>query len=114
MKEIKAYIRPQFINSLVERLEESGAKDMTVIRLDALGALADSEFSRWHIIRRYAEKYSQLLKIEIVCHDREAPGFVEIIRETAHTGRKGDGRIFVSDVEQAVNIRTGEEGEKAL
>lgn len=114
MKEIKAYIRPTFLNTIVQELEKAGAKDMTVIRVDALGALADSEFDRWHILRKYDEKYYRVAKLEIVCTDDEADRFVEIIREHGHTGEKGDGRVFVSWIENAVNVRTGAKGEDAL
>lgn len=114
MKELKAYIRPTFLNGVVEELEKSGARDLTVIRVDALGALADSEFDRWHIVRKYDEKYFRVAKLEIVCKDDEVEPFLEIIRRHGHTGEKGDGRIFVTPVEQGVNIRTGARGEDAL
>ncbi|MBN1359390.1 MAG: P-II family nitrogen regulator [Sedimentisphaerales bacterium] len=114
MKELKAYIRPTFLNSIIEELEKAGAKDLTVIRVDALGALADSEFDRWHIVRKYDEKYYCVAKLELVCADEDADRFMEIIREHGHTGEKGDGRVFVSWIEEAVNIRTGQRGEEAL
>ncbi len=114
MKELKAYLRPTFLNAVIEELEKVGAKDMTVIRVDALGALADSEFDRWHIVRKYDEKYYRVAKLEIVCEDDEAGRFVEIIQKHAHTGEKGDGRVFVSWIEDAVNIRTGQRGAESL
>ena len=114
MKEIKAYVRPTFLNSIIERLEEEGAKDITVIRVDALGALADSEFDRWHIVRKYAEKYSRVAKIEIVCRDKQAPAFMRVIKEYGHTGEPGDGRVFLTNVEAATKIRSGQEGKAAL
>jgi nitrogen regulatory protein P-II 1 len=114
MKELKAYIRPTLLNTVIQELEKAGAKDMTVIRVDALGALADSELDRWHIIRKYDEKYYRVAKLEIVCKDDDADRFREIIRERGHTGEKGDGRVFISWIEDAVNIRTGQRGEDAL
>lgn len=114
MKEIKAYVRPNFLDGTIEALEEAGARDMTVIRVDAIGALADYEQDRWHVLRKYSSKYSALAKIELVCRDDEAAQFVEVIREHCHTGERGDGRIFVSDIASVVNIRTGKTGEKAL
>jgi nitrogen regulatory protein PII len=114
MKEVKAYVRPGFLEVMIKRLEEAGAKDITVIRVDALGKMADQEWDRWHLVRKYAEKYSSIAKLEIVCLDEEAPRFVQIIKETGHLGESGDGRIFVTNIEMAVNIRTGEEGETAL
>ena len=114
MKEIKAYVRPVFLNSIIERLEEKGAKDITVVRVDALGALADQEFNRWHFVRKYPEKYFTIAKVEIVCRDDQMDDFVHTIKEYGHTGEHGDGRVFVTNVEAAANITTGREGEAAL
>lgn len=114
MKEIKAYVRPEFLESIIRRLEEAGAKDLTVVRVDALGALVDFEMERWHFVRAYAEKYSQIAKLEIVCSDDQSDQFVRIIQEAGHLGESGDGRVFVSNIESAVNIRTGAEGDEAL
>jgi nitrogen regulatory protein PII len=114
VKEIKAYMRFEFLGSTIEQLEDAGARDITVIRADAVGPMADHEMDRWHVLRKYQERYSTIAKLEIVCRDDEATQFVEIIRQHGHTGESGDGRIFVSPVEQAVNIRTGAEGEDAL
>ncbi len=102
------------LETAIHHLEESGARDLTVIRVDALSALADAEKDRWHILRRYAEAYSACVKLEIVCRDEEAQSFAEIIREHARLGEKGDGRIFISAIEDAVNIRTGRRGSDAL
>ena len=114
MKEIKAYVRPERLANVVSRLEQEGARDLTVTRVDAIGALADTEKDRLRFFRNYAEKYSDIAKVEIVCADAEVNRFVGVLRETSYTGERGDGRIFVLNVERAVNIRTGEEGEKAL
>ena len=62
----------------------------------------------------FLTRYSRVVKLELVCRDDEMQLFVEIIRARAHTGKSGDGRIFVSSVEEAVNIRTGQTGEPAL
>jgi nitrogen regulatory protein P-II 1 len=114
MKEIKAYVRPGFLETIIARLEEAGAKDLTVIRVDAIGKMADQEWDRWHLTRKYAEKYSSIAKLEIVCLDGNVDRFVKIVQEAGHLGESGDGRVFVTNVETAVNIRTGEKGDKAL
>ena len=114
MKELKAYVRLVGIDHLIEALEEAGAKDITVTRVDALGDLADFEFDRWHIIRRYSETYFKVAKIEIACTNEQAKTFMRIIKEKAHTGERGDGRVFITNIENAVNIRTGQEGNAAL
>lgn len=114
MKEIKAYVRPMKLEAVLESLEEAGARDVTVIRVDAIGALADPRADVHHLVRTRREKYSAIAKLEIVCTDEEARRFVGIIRRHGHTGARGDGRIFVSSIERAINIRTGTEGEDAL
>ena len=114
MKEIKAYVRPTFLDSIIEQLEKKGAKDITVIRVDALGALADEEYDRRHLIRKYADKYFKIAKMEIVCRDDQVGEFISTIKEYGHTGEKGDGRVFITNVEDAVNINTGQEGQAAL
>jgi len=114
MKEIKAYFRPEFIDRVVEALEHAGARDLTVIRVDALGPLADASTNQHHFLRKYADKYSAVVKLEIVCRDEDAARFAEVIRQQAHTGQHGDGRIFIATVDDAVNIRTGEAGSQAL
>lgn len=102
MKEIKAYMRPTFLDGTIEHLEREGAKDITVIRVDAIGALADHEGDRWHLVRKYSEKYSAIAKLEIVCLDEEAEHFMRIIQEHGYTGERGDGRVFLVNVERAV------------
>ena len=114
MKEIKAYVRPGLLETIIGRLEGADAKDITVIRVDALGAMADWEKYRSHFFQKYAEKYSKIAKLEIVCLDDEAEKFVQIIQESGHMGESGDGRVFVGNIERAVNIRTGAEGDEAL
>lgn len=114
MKEIKAYFRPQFIDPVMDALEQNGARDLTVIRVDAFGPLADAATDEHRFVRKYAEKYSAVVKLELVCRDEDATRFAEVIQQHAHTGQHGDGRIFIGAVEEAVNIRTGETGSKAL
>jgi len=114
MKLLKAYIRPTLLDAVIGRLEEAGVRDVTVIRVDAIGALADSSMDRRHMFRKYQEKYSAVAKLEIVCQDDEAVRFMEIIHEAAYTGDRGDGRVFFSDVEGALSIRTGNRDEEAL
>lgn len=114
MKEIKAYVRPTHLESIIHYLEEAGARDITIIRVDALGALANGEFDHRRLVWRYEEKYCRVAKLEIVCSDEDALRFMRIIKEYGHTGEPGDGRVFLTHVEAAMNIRTGQEGEAAL
>ncbi|MEK7674356.1 MAG: P-II family nitrogen regulator [Verrucomicrobiota bacterium] len=114
MKEIKAYIRPLCASRVIKALEDAGAKDLTLIQADAIAPLPyhgqETEVSS----ARHITRHSDVAKLELVCRDKEAKLYVEIIRACAHTGKRGDGRIFVSHVEEAVNIRTGETSDTAL
>lgn len=114
MKEIKAYFRPQFVDSLVDALEKAGARDLTVMRADAFGRLVDVESEPRRFVHKYGEKYSAVVKLELVCREEEASGFREVIRQHAFTGQHGDGRIFTTNVEDVINIRTAQTGSNAL
>lgn len=114
MKEIKAYIRPLCASRVIKDLEGAGAKDLTLIRVDAIAPVGYQGQETEASSANHVTRYSAIAKLELVCRDEEAKLFVEIIRACAHTGKRGDGRIFVSNVEEAVNIRTGETGDTAL
>jgi nitrogen regulatory protein P-II 1 len=114
MKEIKAYVKEIFLEHVLGRLTEEGASDVAVSHVVAIGAFADDEQFRLKMFRQYWEKYSDIAKVEIVCADDEVDRFVRVLRERSYTGEQGDGRIFILNIERAINIRTGEEGERAL
>jgi nitrogen regulatory protein PII len=114
MKEIKAYVKPGQLDSIIQHLEEEGARDITVIRVDAFGPLLNGELAERRLVKRYEEKYSRVAKLEIICSDEEAARFMRIIQEYGRTGEPGDGRIFLTNVEAAINVHTGQHGEAAL
>jgi nitrogen regulatory protein PII len=114
MKEIKAYVRQGWVENIVGRLEEEGARDLTITHAEAVGPMAEVDNYRVRIFRRHLEKYSDLAKIEVVCADAEVDRFLRVLQESACTGEHSEGRIFILNVERAVNLRTGEEGENAL
>lgn len=112
MKEIKAYIRLNKAEEVIHALEEAGVPGLTAIEVKAVGAAVEPERAKFSI--EYVERISPITKVEVVCKDRDVGRLVDIIKETAYTGHKGDGIIFVSGVDYAVKIRTGEWGELAL
>jgi nitrogen regulatory protein P-II 1 len=112
MKEIKAYVRPGMADRVISELESAGIKGMTILDVSTLGGWIDPEKSK--LSMEYCEKYCSSLKIELVCEDSEVNKFVNIILEKAHTGDKGDGKIFVSDVIDSISIRTKKHGTEAL
>lgn len=108
MKEVKAYIRHQQVNQVIEALEQAGFTDMTLV--DARGITAGLKPEDYHFSLELAEKYMNVVKLEIICQDQNAARIVELIKTTAHTGRKGDGLVIVTPVEHAVRIFTEGEG----
>lgn len=112
MKEIKAYIRPSMADRVIAALELAGVPGMTIIDVATLGKWGDPEKSK--LSMEYCEKYSTNIKIELVCEDEYAEKFIEIISEKARTGNKGDGKIFVSEISDALSIRTKKNGADAI
>lgn len=112
MKKIEAVIRPIKIDEVREALEAAGVVGMTVVDVRGYGhQRGRTEKYRGNT---YVVNLLPKVKLEIVVADDRAEEVVEVLTEAAQTGEIGDGKIFVSDVELAVRIRTGERGEAAL
>lgn len=113
MKEIKAYIKCHRVEGVIQGLHEIGVENLTVIDVMALGTgMVDPKQYKYSI--ECVDKYSDVAKVEIVCADKDAQEIVGIIQSNSHSGEPGDGIVIVSEVEQAVKIRTGETGESFL
>ena len=80
----------------------------------AVGTLADAKNFHMEVFRQHYEKYSDIAKVEIVCADADVDRFVRVLREPFYTGEQGDSRIFVLNLDRAINTRSGQEGEQAL
>ena len=106
MKELKAYIRREKVDLVIQELEESGVKGMTVIDVFALGDWADEKSFSYSI--EFVEKYSRVVKLEIICDDGDADRLPDIIEKFGKTGQPGDGMVFISNIEKSIKIRTGE------
>jgi len=112
MKEIVAIIRPEKLEEVKNALEEAGCHGMTVTEVRGRGRqLGVTESYRG---RDYRIDLLPKTKIEIVVNDEEVDRVIETIVKNAQTGDIGDGKIFISSVEDVVRIRTGERGEKAI
>ena len=112
MKKIEAIIKPFKLEEVKENLGLIGIQGMTVIEVKGFGRQkGHTELYRG---AEYIVDFLPKVKIEIVVSDEDLDKAVESIQSTAKTGRIGDGKIFVTDLEQVVRIRTGEAGEKAL
>tara|TARA_Y100000588_G_scaffold174044_1_gene188021 strand:+ start:16 stop:354 length:339 start_codon:yes stop_codon:yes gene_type:complete len=112
MKKIEAIIKPFKLDEVKEALHEVGLQGMTVTEAKGFGRQkGHTELYRG---AEYVVDFLPKIKLEIVIDDNLVERAVEAIQKSAHTGRIGDGKIFVSSVEEAVRIRTEETGPEAL
>jgi nitrogen regulatory protein P-II 1 len=112
MKKIEAVIKPFKLDEVKEALQEVGLQGITVIEAKGFGRQkGHTELYRG---AEYVVDFLPKVKLEIVLADAMVDSAVEAIRKAAQTGRIGDGKIFVSSVEEAIRIRTGETGADAI
>jgi nitrogen regulatory protein P-II 1 len=112
MKKIEAIIKPFKLDEVKEALNEIGLKGITVTEAKGFGRQkGHTELYRG---AEYVVDFLPKVKIELVLEDEMVEKAIEAIRTAAQTGRIGDGKIFVSSVEEAVRIRTGERGNEAV
>jgi len=113
MRKVEAIIKPFKLEEVKEALVEAGIEGMTVSEVKGYGRQqGHSELYRG---AEYVVDFIPKVKIEIIVSSEEyMQKAVEIIKESAKTGKIGDGKIFVSPIEKVVRIRTGEEDEEAL
>jgi nitrogen regulatory protein P-II 1 len=112
MKKIEAIIKPFKLDEVKEALHEVGIKGITVTEAKGFGRQkGHTELYRG---AEYVVDFLPKVKIEIVLEDNQVERAIEAIQQAAHTGRIGDGKIFVSTIEEVIRIRTGERGADAL
>ncbi len=112
MKLIIATIKPFKLEEVREALTEAGVRGLMVTEIKGFGA--QSGHTEIYRGAEYVVNFVPKVKLELVVADSVADQMVEVISSTAKTGKIGDGKIFVLDVEQAVRVRTGETGEDAI
>ncbi len=112
MKKIEAVIKPFKLDEVKQALHDIGLQGITVIEAKGFGRQkGHTELYRG---AEYVVDFLPKVKIEIVCEDGIVERAIEAIVDAAHTGRIGDGKIFVSSLEEVVRIRTGERGPDAI
>lgn len=112
MKKIEAIIKPFKLDEVKEALQEVGIQGLTVIEAKGFGRQkGHTELYRG---AEYIVDFLPKVKIEVVLEDEQLEAAIEAIIDAARTEKIGDGKIFVSTIEQAIRIRTGEEGVEAL
>lgn len=112
MKKVEAVIKPFKLDEVKEALREVGVTGMTVTEVKGFGR----QKGHTEIYRgaEYIVDFLPKVKIEVVVPDSMVEQVVEAIRNAAYTGKIGDGKIFVTHIEEVIRIRTGERGEEAL
>lgn len=112
MKKIDAIVKPFKLDEVREALSEIGIQGMTVTEVKGFGRQkGHTELYRG---AEYTVDFLPKVKLEVVIDDDQAGQVVEAIKKAAHTGKIGDGKIFISTIEETIRIRTGESGDDAL
>jgi nitrogen regulatory protein P-II 1 len=112
MKKIEAVIKPFKLDEVKEALHEVGLQGITVVEAKGFGRQkGHTELYRG---AEYVVDFLPKVKLEVVCDDAVVERAVEAIISSARTGRIGDGKIFISSIEEVIRIRTGERGEDAI
>lgn len=112
MKKVEAVIKPFKLDEVREALSVIGANGLTVTEVKGFGRQkGHTELYRG---AEYVVDFLPKIKLELVIADKMVDAVVEAIVKAAHTGKIGDGKIFVSSVEEVIRIRTGETGEAAV
>lgn len=112
MKKIEAIIKPFKLDEVKEALQEVGVQGLSVIEAKGFGRQkGHTELYRG---AEYVVDFLPKVKIEVVLDDDDVDAAIEAIVGAAKTGKIGDGKIFVSEITQAIRIRTGEDGADAL
>ena len=112
VKKVEAIIKPFKLDDVKDALHDAGVSGITVTEVKGFGRQkGHTELYRG---AEYVIDFLPKVKIEVVVEDSLVDNVVEAIAESARTGRIGDGKIFVMDIEQAVRIRTGDRGADAI
>lgn len=112
MKKIEAIIKPFKLDEVKEALTKEGVEGMTISEVKGFGRQrGHSELYRG---AEYVVDFLPKVKVELLVDDENVPAVAETIRTAAATGRIGDGKIFIVDIDDAVRIRTGERGAHAI
>ena len=112
MKKIEAIIKPFKLDEVKEALSKIGINGMTV--LDSKGFGRQKGHTELYRGAEYIVDFIPKIKIEVVIDDKLLKKAIDTIQKTANTGKIGDGKIFVSNIEEAIRIRTGEKGNNAI
>jgi nitrogen regulatory protein P-II 1 len=112
LKKIEAIIKPFKLDEVKESLTEIGVSGLTV--LEAKGFGRQKGHTELYRGAEYAVDFLPKIKLEFIVEDHSLEKVIETIQRSAHTGRIGDGKIFISNIEEIIRIRTGEKDSDAI
>lgn len=112
MKKIEAIIKPFKLDEVKEALHDVGIQGITV--LEAKGFGRQKGHTELYRGAEYVVDFLPKVKIDVIVSDDQKDAAVEAIQQSAHTGRIGDGKIWVSSIDEVIRIRTDERGEAAI
>jgi nitrogen regulatory protein P-II 1 len=112
MKRIESVVRPHLLDAVKTALQEVGVTGMTVSEVKGFGR--QKGHTETYRGSEYKVEFLPKVKIDVVVADATADAAVDAVIKAAKTGKFGDGKVFVSKLDQVVRIRTGEQGEQAL
>ncbi|SVC18829.1 uncharacterized protein METZ01_LOCUS271683 [marine metagenome] len=112
MKKVEAIIKPFKLDEVKDKLNEIGIKGITVTEVKGFGRQkGHTELYRG---AEYIVDFLPKVKMELLINDDQLDEVIDTISKTAQTGRIGDGKIFVTNIEETIRIRTGERGKEAV
>ncbi len=112
MKKIEAVIRPEKLDGVRTALDRAGYPGITITEVEGHG-LQKGSVQQWRG-EKFKVDFLPKIKVEIVAKDGDTEKIIQAVLESAYTGGVGDGKIFVTEVDEVVRIRTRERGERAL
>ena len=113
MKKIEAIIKPFKLSQVKDSLHELGISGMTLIDVKGFGRQRGST-GGIDKVEEYDDEFLAKMKLEVIVEDNQVDDVIESIKSSAYSGKIGDGKIFVSNIEQVIRIRTGEKDSDAV
>jgi nitrogen regulatory protein P-II 1 len=112
MKKVECIIRPHLLDAVKSALQEVGVVGMTAVEVKGFGR--QKGHTETYRGTEYKVDFLPKVKVEVAVADELVERVLDAVMQTARTGKFGDGKIFISNIEEVVRIRTGERGELAL
>tara|TARA_B100001115_G_scaffold172055_1_gene154967 strand:+ start:345 stop:686 length:342 start_codon:yes stop_codon:yes gene_type:complete len=113
MKKIEAIIKPFKLSNVKDALHELGISGMTVLDVKGFGRQRGSS-GGMDADGNYDDEFLAKMKLEVIVEDKQVNDVIDSIKKSAYSGKIGDGKIFVSNIEQVIRIRTGEKDSEAV